>query len=437
MATISSFEDLLERSAEPERKFERVAVTGLGIVSPLGNSVEENWKNLIAGKSGIGKLTRFNPNDYGADKDFSCVAGELKGFDLKNWGVDFKIVKRMDLVSQYLVAAAIEAARHSGIDAFIRENPYRVGVIAGSGFGGAETWEEQYQTLKERGVNKISPFLVPKISANLAPSWVSIILGAKGPNFNINSACASSGHAIAIAFSLIRIGAADIIITGGVEASITPLALSGFNRMGAVSKKWNDYPEKASRPFDKNRDGFVIAEGAGVIVLESFRHATRRQAPNILAELAGIGMTADAFHITDPSVEGPKEAMRLALEDAGLKTSSIDYINAHGTSTIVGDVNETNAIKELFKGFTQGVCVSSTKSMTGHMIGAAGGAEAIFTIIAIKDGAVPPTINLENPDPECDLDYVPNKARRILVRAALSNSFGFGGTNVSLAFKRA
>lgn len=409
---------------------EKVVVAGMGLVSPLGNNVSSAWERIKKGESGISRLTRFDPSDFNAPEDFPRIAGEVKNFNLKDWGVDEKAIRRMDPFTQYLVAASIEAYKDSGIEHI--KNPYRIGIITGSGFGGASVWEEQHWIMKEKGSGKVSPFFVPMVSSNMASSQVSILLGLKGISMNINSACASSGHAIAMAYYMIRTGVADVMITGGTEACIAPLALSGFNNMRAVSRR-NNEPQKASRPFDRDRDGFVMSEGAGVLVLESGSHARKRRA-RIYARLAGVGMTSDACHITNPSIEGPKEAMRIALKEAEVCPEFICHINSHGTSTIVGDINETKAIKQLFGAHAKEIYISSTKSMTGHMLGAAGGAEAIFSILAINEGVAPPTINLENPDPECDLDYVPNQAREANIVAAVSNSFGFGGTNASLVF---
>lgn len=331
--------------------------------------------------------------------------------------------------------AGIEAFRDSGIN-FEEEDPLRIGVQIGAGLGGAETWEEQYRILLEQGAERVSAFFIPKLIVNMGAGNLSIYLGATGPNISTTTACAAGSHSIGEAFDKIRLSRADVMFCGGAEAGLTPLAFSGFNKMKAMSR-CNNEPERACRPFDKDRDGLVLGEGAGVIILEELNHALFRGA-KIYSELIGFGMTSDAYHITEPSIAGPRDCMRLALKDAGMrliKFKKIDYINAHGTATLVGDINETKAIKELFGKRAYKIPVSSTKSMTGHLLGASGAVEAIFAILAIKEGIIPPTINLKNPDPECDLDYVPNQARRAKIKIALSNSFGFGGTNACLVFR--
>ncbi|MFH1401836.1 MAG: beta-ketoacyl-ACP synthase II [Parcubacteria group bacterium] len=412
----------------------RIVITGIGMITPLGNSAMETWENLIKGKSGIGPLTRFKPDDYQAGPDFPRIAGEVKDFDLTEWkNVDKKLARRMDPFIQFIMAAAIEAVGSSGIN-LKEENSFRIGVEIGSGLGGVSTWEEQSQILFKEGVEAISPFLIPLLIANMAPGNLSIFFGAKGPSIATVTACASGAHAIGEAFEKIKSGRADLMITGGTEAALTPLGFGGFNKMRALSRR-NDAPEKASRPFDKDRDGFVMAEGAGAMVLEELQHALARKA-EIYGEIIGFGMTSDAFHITQPTVEGPKECMRLAIEEAGIKPEEIGYINAHGTSTSLNDETETRAIKTVFDERAYKIPVSSTKSMTGHLLGAAGAVEAIITTLALREGIIPPTINLDSPDPECDLDYVPNQARKKEVQYALSNSFGFGGTNACLVFKK-
>ncbi len=412
----------------------RIVITGLGAITPLGNDVKTTWQNLINGKSGVGPITRFNPLDYKLPPDFPLIAGEIKNFEPEKWGIDRKIARRNDPFILYALAAVKEAITNAKLN-LQKENLSRVGVQIGSGIGGLTTWEEQYRLFLEKGADRVSPFFIPSFIINMASGVVSIVFGLKGPNLASVSACASGAHAIGEAFNKIRLGQVDIMIAGGSEAAITPLGLAGFYQMKALSRR-NDAPEKASRPFDKNRDGFVLAEGAGVIVLEEMQHAFARGA-DFYAELVGFGMSADAFHIAEPSVEGQSECMKAALKDKGLSDQSVDYINAHGTATPLGDISETKAIKEVFgEKKARLIPISSTKSMTGHLLGAAGGLEAIIAVMTIKEGIIPPTINLEDPDPECDLDYVPNTARKVEVSIALSNSFGFGGCNACLVFKR-
>lgn len=411
----------------------RVVITGIGMVTPLGNSVQETWHKLINGESGIGELTRFDPADYKAGDDFPRIAGEVRDFNLEKWGINRKIIKHLDRFAQYALAASVEAIYDAEIN-FEKENLYRIGIQMGCGFFGVQTWEKQYQNLIDKGVGRVSAFFIPMTISNMAAGNLGIIFRVKGPNISINTACASGSHAIGEAFDKIRWGRVDIMITGGTEAALTPLTFSGFNNIRALSRR-NENPEKASRPFDKDRDGFVMAEGAGVVILEELSHALKRNA-KIYGELIGFGMNSDAFHITEPSSEGPRECMRSAIREGGVKPEEIEYINAHGTATLIGDISETKAIKELFGAHAYNLCVSSTKSMTGHLLGATGGIEAIVTILVLKEGIIPPTINLENPAPECDLDYIPNVAREVDVRIALSNSFGFGGTNACLLFKQ-
>ena len=404
----------------------RVLVTGSGVISPIGNDTELFWKNLTAGVSGAAPITRFDAT--GLETHFAC---EVKGFTTEGI-IDRKDAKRMDRFVQYAVAASHEAIRKAGLD-LDTENLERVGVILGSGIGGMETFEAQHRTMLERGPGRVSPFFIPMMISDMAAGQVSIQFGLKGPNFCTVSACASGAHAIGEALRLLRAGDADVILAGGTEATITPMALSGFGNARTLSTR-NDDPQRASRPFDQDRDGFVIGEGAGVVVLETEDHARRRGAP-LLCELNGYGASADAFHMTAPSTDGDgaARAMRRALEDASLAADEVQYINAHGTSTPTGDPIEVAAVKRVFGEHARKLMMSSTKSMTGHLLGAAGGLEAVVTALILARGIVPPTINLDKKDPQCDLDFVPNQARTQSVKAALSNSFGFGGHNVTLA----
>jgi 3-oxoacyl-[acyl-carrier-protein] synthase II len=408
----------------------KVFVTGTGVISPLGNDTKEFWDNLIAGKSGAGPITRFDASAY--DTRFAC---EVKNFSTEGI-IDRKDAKRMDRFVQFAVAASHEAIRSAGID-LEKIDRDRVGVIVGSGIGGMETFEAQHGILKERGPDRVSPFFIPMMISDMAAGQVSIQFGLRGPNFCTVSACASGAHAIGEALRLIRSGDADVIIAGGSEATITPMALAGFGSARTLSTR-NDDPQRASRPFDHDRDGFVIGEGAGLVVLESEDHARRRGAA-VICELSGYGASADAFHMTAPcsNGSGAARAMRRALEDAHLEPEDILYVNAHGTSTPTGDPIEVAAVKTVLGEHAHRIMMSSTKSMTGHLLGAAGGLEAVVTALTVARGIVPPTINLEKPDPQCDLDFVPDKARATPVRAALSNSFGFGGHNVTLAVKTA
>jgi 3-oxoacyl-[acyl-carrier-protein] synthase II len=406
-----------------------VWITGLGVVSPLGNSTQEFWDNLTAGVSGAGPITRFDVTDY--ETRFAC---EVKNFSTEGT-LDRKEAKRMDRFTQYAVIAAYGAVKDAGLD-LNTIDLRRAGVIIGSGIGGMETFEEQHSALVAKGPRRVSPFFIPMMIVDMAAGQVSIKLGLKGPNFATVSACASGAHAIGEALRLIRAGDADLILAGGSEATITPMAMAGFGSARALSTR-NDDPQRASRPFDKERDGFVIGEGAALLVLESEDHARRRGAEPI-CELAGYGASGDAYHMTAPCVdgEGAARAMQRALDDAGLAPQDVSYINAHGTSTPAGDPAEVSAIKSVFGEHARTLAVSSTKSMTGHLLGAAGGLEAAATALTLARGIVPPTINLENPDPTCDLDFVPLQARTQTVKAALSNSFGFGGHNVTLAVRR-
>ncbi len=406
----------------------RVFVTGAGIISPLGNDVSVFWQRLLEGQSGAGPVTRFDASNYGTR--FAC---EVKEFSTEGI-IDRKDAKRMDRFVQYAVVATSEAIRNSGLD-LESLNRDRIGVIIGSGIGGMETFENQHTVLMERGPNRVSPLFIPMMISDMAAGQVSIQFGLRGPNFCTVSACASGAHAIGEALRLIRAGDADVIIAGGAEATITPMAMAGFSNLRALSQR-NDDPIRASRPFDQDRDGFVIGEGAGIVVLESEEHARRRQA-TLLCELCGYGASGDAYHITAPSEDGngASRAMVRALEDAQVRPEEIDYINAHGTSTPAGDPVEVVAVKRVMGDHSRRVMMSSTKSMTGHLLGAAGGLEAVVVALTIRHGIVPPTINLDHQDPLCDLDLVPHHAREAPVRIALSNSFGFGGHNVTLALR--
>jgi 3-oxoacyl-[acyl-carrier-protein] synthase II len=407
----------------------RVVVTGVGLVSSVGIGTEANWTALLAGNSGIGRITRFDASQFATQ-----IAGEVKNFDPLQY-IEKKDVKKMDVFIQYAIAAsqfALDDARLTIGD----DLAGRTGVYIASGIGGFGTIEREHKAYLEGGPRRISPFFIPSAIINLASGQVSIRFGAKGPNSATCTACSASAHAIGDAFEIIKRGAADIMIAGGSEAAITPMGVGGFGAMRALSTR-NDAPERASRPFDKDRDGFIIGEGAGVIILEALDVATRRGAP-IYAELIGYGMSGDAYHMTaqPEDGDGAVRVMENALYSAGVDAGVVDYINAHGTSTPINDPNETIAIKRCFGDRAQSLTVSSTKSMTGHLLGAAGGLEAGITVLAIRHQMLPPTINLDNPDPRCDLDYVPHTARRATVNYALSNSFGFGGTNASLLFKR-
>lgn len=406
----------------------RVVVTGLGIISPLGIGIKENWQALCEGRSGIGPITRFDTTEYETK-----IAGEVKNFDPTSF-LDRKEARKMDPFIHYALASGIMAMEdsHLKID---QSNAERVGVLVGAGLGGLTTIEKYHSILLKEGPKKISPFFIPMLIVNLAPGQISIFFGAKGPNSSVVTACATGNHSIGEAYKIIQRGDADAMIAGGAESTITPLAIGGFNAMKALSTR-NEEPQKASRPFEKDRDGFVIAEGAGILILEELSHAVKRNA-TIHAEIIGYGCNADAYHIAAPSPngEGAARCMEIALKAAGIPYSEVDYINAHGTSTPLNDLSETMAMKTVFKEQVKKLMVSSTKSMTGHLLGASGGVEAVFTILTIKEGIVPPTINYEVPDPECDLDYVPNVARKAKVRVAMSNSFGFGGTNAALVFK--
>ena len=408
----------------------RVVVTGLGLVSPLGTGVEKNWRALMEGRSGIRKISRF-----AADGFASRIAGEVPDFKAENY-IEAKEIKKMDLFIQYAIGAATMAMDDSGLK-IDEQSAEGVGVIIGVGLCGLETIETTKEALLNGGPRKISPFFIPKVISNLAPGHVAIRFGAKGVNWTPTSACASGTHAIGEAFHLIRRGVQDAVIAGGAEATITPLGVGGFAAMKALSTR-NEEPEQASRPFDKDRDGFVIGEGSGILILEEREQALKRGA-KIYAEVIGYAANGDAYHMTAPAPEGEGAArcMRLALKDAAIAPADVDYINAHGTSTEYNDANETTAIKAVFGEQAAKLAVSSTKSMTGHLLGAAGAVEGVYSALALHHGMVPPTINYQNPDPVCDLDYVPNKARKADIKIALSNSFGFGGTNGCVIFRRA
>jgi 3-oxoacyl-[acyl-carrier-protein] synthase II len=406
----------------------RVVVTGIGCVSPLGIGVDETWKGIVEGRSGITRITKFDASNLP-----SQIAGEVKNFKPQDFMPE-KLVSRVDTFIQYAIASARMALEDANlVDVELGE---RAGVIIGVGMGGVGQVERYTRILDERGYKRVTPFFIPMIIPNMAAGQVAILFGAKGPNLAVCTACAAGNHAIGEAYRMIKNGLIDIAICGGTESLITPLTVAGFSVMKALSTR-NDEPEKASRPFDAKRDGFVIAEGAGILVLEELTHAQKRGA-KVYAELIGYGATCDAYHMTAPSPdgEGAETCMKLALEDANIAPNEVDYINAHGTSTPLNDVAETKAIKKVFGEHAYKLMVSSTKSMTGHLLGGAGGLEAVITVKALETGIVPPTINLEEPDPECDLDYVPNQARRANIKVAMSNAFGFGGTNACLVFKK-
>ncbi len=408
----------------------RVVVTGLGLVCPVGVGVEESWQALVAGKSGVGPITHYDASTYPTK-----IAGEVKGFEPEKF-MDRKEVRRNDRFIQFALAAADMAVKDSGID-LGKEDLERIGVIVGSGMGGLATIEDTHKTLMERGVRKVSPFFIPAIIINLAPGQIALRYALKGPNFSPVSACATGNHSIGDAMMYVERGMADVMIAGGTEATITPLGLAGFCAARAMSER-NDAPENASRPFDKGRDGFVAAEGAGILVLEEYEHARKRGA-RIYAELCGYGASCDANHVTSPAPEGEggQRAMRMAIADSGLRPDQYGYVNTHGTSTPQGDIAECQAIRRVFGDWAdRGLVVSSTKSMTGHMLGAAGGAEAVFSVLSLHRGVVPPTRNVEEQDPECRLDVVPNVAREVKLEAVISNSFGFGGTNAVVAFRK-
>lgn len=407
----------------------RVVVTGLGLVTPLGTGVEKTWNALCAGTSGIGLISRFDTSDYPVR-----IAAEVKDFIVEDF-IDPKTAKHLDLFVQYAIAGA-EMALKDAAFAVTPENAARVGVITGCGLGGLPTIEKYHQIVLERGPKRITPFFIPMVIPNMGAGQISIIKEAKGPNLSVTTACAAGTHAVGEAFRMVSNGSCDVAITGGSESVICPLAVAGFSAMKALSRR-NDEPERASRPFDRDRDGFIIAEGAGILLLEELEHAKKRGA-KIYAEMAGYGLSGDGYHMAAPPEDGDGavRCMRMALADAGMNREEIDYINAHGTSTPLNDVVETRAIKTVFGDHAHRLAVSSTKSMTGHMLGGAGGIEAVFTALSIHHQTIAPTANLENPDSECDLDYVPGAARQTSIQAAMSNSFGFGGTNAVIIMKR-
>lgn len=407
----------------------RVVITGLGAITPVGIGTENFWQALIAGKSGIDRITRFDPSEYTTQ-----IAGEVKEFDASQY-IDKKEAKRMDRCTQFAIAAAKMAFEDSGIN-FDQEDRGRMGTLIGTGIGGMDTLHDQFKTLFEKGPGRISPFFVPMMIANMPAGQTSITFGLQGPCTCVVTACATGTNAIGDAFKIIQRGDADVMVAGGTEAAISPTAVAGFCAMKAMSTR-NDEPQKASRPFEKDRSGFVMGEGAGIVIMETLEHALARGA-KIYAEIIGYGTNADAYHITAPAPEGAQAAkcMAMALNDAGIEPAAVDYINAHGTSTPLNDKNETMAIKALFGEHAKKLKVSSIKSMTGHLLGAAGGIEAIATVLTIVNGVIPPTINMENQDPELDLDYVPNQAQEQVVNVALSNSFGFGGHNATILVKK-
>ena len=403
----------------------RVVVTGLGIVCPLGNSVEEAWKNALAGKSGVRKIQSFDASEY------SCqIAGEIRDFDSSAY-VPAKEARRFDKFVLYGAVAGSQALEDSGL-VVTEENAHRIGVAIGSGIGGLVTISENANTLKEKGPRRVSPFLIPGCIINMASGEFSILKGLKGPNVAYATACSTGLHAIGEAACIIARGDADAMVAGGAEAPICPVGISGFDNMHALSRR-NDEPEKASRPFDKDRNGFVMGEGSGIVVLEEYEHAKARGA-HIYCEVKGYGLSGDAYNITTPSVDGPTRCMQMALDHAGLKPSDIQYLNAHSTSTSIGDANESKAVMQVFGDDVKNLVMSSTKSMTGHLLGGAGGIESVFTILALRDQIVPPTINVENQDPACPVDCCPNTARKMPVKNAMKNSFGFGGTNSTIIY---
>jgi 3-oxoacyl-[acyl-carrier-protein] synthase II len=425
----------------------RVVVTGVGMVTSMGLDVPTVWNRLLAGNSGVKRLKRFDPElmeRYRIPEDFPVIGGVIEDFDLKEilqarketvTKEDLKQTKYTDRFTQFALAASVEAVKDSGLN-LESEDPERAGVIIASGMGGVSSWEDGVQKLLSEGVRRVSPFLVPKMIPNLAAGNVSIRFKAKGPNIALSTACAAGAHAIGLAYRSIQLGEADLMAAGGTEAAVTILTLTAFYRMGALALGFNDRPEAASRPFDVNRCGFVMSEGCGIMVLEELDHALARNA-DIYAEIIGFGMTGDAHHITDPDKEGARRCIQLALKDGDISPQDIDYVNPHATATPVGDRNECLALKEIFDGNASSLLVSGTKSMTGHLLGAAGAVEGIFSILSIKHGIVPPTINLDEIDPQCaGLDFVSGQARAAKVRHVLSNSFGFGGTNAALVFKK-
>jgi 3-oxoacyl-[acyl-carrier-protein] synthase II len=409
----------------------RVVVTGLGLISPVGNTVDEGWANIVAGRSGIDTITKFDP------AGFACrIAGEVKGFNVEDY-VSAKEARHMDTFIHYGLAASAQAVKDSGLstgDALSEEAAERIGCLVGSGIGGLPLIEETHADLVARGPRRVSPFFVPASIINMISGHVSIQFGFQGPNLAIATACTTGLHCIGEAGRLIEYGDADVMVAGGAESTVSPLGVGGFAAARAVSLR-NDDPKTASRPWDRDRDGFVLGEGSGVLVLEEYEHAKRRGA-KIYAELCGFGMGADAYHMTAPNVDGPKRSMKASLRNAGINADQVQYLNAHGTSTPLGDLNETNAVKLAFGAHASKLAISSTKSMTGHLLGGAGGIESVFTVLSLHHQVAPPTINIFNQDPECDLDYCANTAREMKIEYAVKNNFGFGGTNGTLVFRR-
>jgi len=408
---------------------ERVVVTGMGVVTSLGSDIQTFWNNLLAGKSGVSRIEAFDTSEYSTK-----IAAEIKNWDPEAFGLDKKNVRKMDRFVQFAAAASLMALKDAGLEVGANAEADRVGVSVGSGIGGLGTWEEQHNLLLERGPRRVSPFFIPMMIANMASGQISMLTGAKGPNTTTVTACATGTHSIGDSFRMIQRGDADAMICGGAEATIRPMAMAGFCSMRAMSTR-NEEPEKASRPFDVDRDGFVMGEGSGVLILESLEHARRRGA-RIYAEVIGYGMSGDAYDMVEPDPDGAARCMARAIKDAGIAPEEIDYINAHGTSTPVGDKSETTAIKATFGDHAYKLAVSSTKSMTGHLLGAAGGIESVILALTLQQGVIAPTINLDRQDPELDLDYVPNEARKASVRTALSNSFGFGGHNATIIMRK-
>jgi 3-oxoacyl-[acyl-carrier-protein] synthase II len=406
----------------------RVVITGMGVMTSLGRDLESFWGNLMAGKSGVSHIEAFDVEDYPTK-----IAAEIKGFNPEDW-IDRREARRMDRFVQLACVAAIQALKDANLNVAEDTDPERVGTYVGSGIGGLGTWEDQHKILLEKGPKRVSPFFIPMMIANMASGQISMITGAKGPNSTVVTACATGSHSIGDSMKIIQRGEADVMICGGAESTIRPTGMAGFCALRAMSTR-NDEPARASRPFDVDRDGFVMGEGAGVLILESLEHAQKRGA-RIYAEVIGYGMSGDAYHMTDPDPDGAARCMIKALKDADISPEAIDYINAHGTSTPVGDRSETIAIKKALGEHAYKTAVSSTKSMTGHLLGAAGGVEAIISILAIQNATIPPTINLENQDPECDLDYVPNTPRKADLNVVMSNSFGFGGHNATVIMKK-
>ncbi|WP_028550391.1 beta-ketoacyl-ACP synthase II [Paenibacillus sp. UNC451MF] len=407
---------------------QRVVITGMGVMTSMGHDLETFWANLMEGKSGVGMIELFDVSEYP-----TRIAAEIKDFNPEQY-FDKKEARRMDRFVQFAVAASLSALQDAGLNVKEDTDPERVGVYVGSGIGGLSTWEEQHKILLEKGPKRVSPFFIPMMIANMASGQISMMTGAKGPNSTAVTACATGTHSIGDSYKMIQRGDADVMICGGAEATISPTGVAGFCALRAMSTR-NEEPAKASRPFDTDRDGFVMGEGSGILILESLEHAQKRGA-KIYGEVIGYGMSGDAYHMTDPDPDGAARCMAKAIKDAGIAPEEIDYINAHGTSTPVGDRSETTAIKKALGDHAYKVAVSSTKSMTGHLLGAAGGVEALICGLTLKNGFIPPTINLDNQDPECDLDYVPNTARQANVKVAMSNSFGFGGHNATIILKK-